>query len=79
MIKGSFTAPDGWVFAWSTQCEDCEKRAKCRHDCGHPGLILVSDAEGQAWLEISGIVPNKDVDRELAQFKRDHTGQMRLL
>ena len=75
-LSGSYTAPDGWVMRWATQCPDCPNRRDCRHDCGHPGSVRYAKPDGTPSESISGIVDDSDVARLLNVFKAAHTGQM---
>lgn len=64
IIVGEYVAPDGYKMIWDSQ---------------PVGYIKFYGVDGICKNHISGQIEEKDVERSLKKFKKDHSGQMRLL
>lgn len=63
-MKGKHAAPDNWQMVWNTKIK--------------PGHITVYDAEGVKQLITSGKIDDGLVHRRLVEFKKAHSGQLRM-
>ena len=62
---GEHTAPDNWLIVWNTDIK--------------PGHITVYNAKGVRQLVTSGQIDDGLVHRRLVEFKREHSGQLRMV
>ena len=78
---GAHTAPDGHRLTWCVPCLTCTRVPWCKQHagkCTNPASVRAFDAHGIAQWRISGRISARDLERTLAQFKREHCGQLEL-
>jgi hypothetical protein len=65
-LQGSYAAPDGWVIIWDLARDP-------------PQRISYIESDGTPEGHWSGRLDARFLARRLAEFKREHSGQMVLL